>query len=742
MGKVTPGAARGRVADKLQEALACTRLGELAQASRIYEEILKVNPRQPDALLQLGVIAGRTNDPERALLLFGKVIALDPNNPAAFNNRGLALEGLGRWRVALENYDRALAIKADYAIAHYNRANALKALGRSNDAIASYRRAASLKPDLAETHFNLGVLLGELGQWGPALESYGRSVAVRPDYAEAYFNRASIFRGLTQWHAALESLDKAISARPHYPEAYLNRGEILQSLKLWEAALESYQRAAALKADYAKAYLNRGNVLRELRQFESALACYDRALEIDPNLDYLQGLRAYTKLQICDWVNFETELGELLDATARGKRASPPYAVLAMTDSAEIQRRTAEIWVEDRYPSNDSVPAIFQAVERERIRVGYFSADFHDHATAYLIAGLLESHDRSQFEVLGFSFGPESQGAMRVRIREACDEFTDVGSQSDPDVVQLARQRGLDIAVDLKGFTQDSRAGIFARRAAPLQVNFLGYPGTMGADYMDYIIADRMVVPEASRRHYSEKIVYMPDSYQVNDAKRAIAGRVFSKAELQLPAAGFVLCCFNNPFKVTPEVFDTWARILQRVDGSVLWLFEDNPVAVDHLRNEAAARKLDPARLVFAERMESALHLARHRAADLFLDAWPYNAHTTASDALWTGLPVLTCPGESFASRVAASLLSAVGLSELIAASPQEYEDLAVSLAYNADRLADLRRRLAEPIRTAPLFDTTLYTRHLESAFHTMHSRRCAGLMPEHIHVTRYSVGR
>jgi predicted O-linked N-acetylglucosamine transferase (SPINDLY family) len=413
--------------------------------------------------------------------------------------------------------------------------------------------------------------------------------------------------------------------------------------------------------------------------------------------------------------------------------------VLAMTDCAEIQQRVSRMWVQDRCPRNDSLPAAFDPAGRERIRVGYFSADFHEHATAYLIAGLLESHDRSQFEVLGFSLGPESQGAMRTRVREACDEFIDVRSQSDSDIVRLARERRLDIAVDLKGFTQDGRPGIFALRAAPVQINFLGFPGTMAADYIDYIIADRTLVPEASRCHYSEKIVYMPDSYQANDDKRTIADRAFTRAELQLPAAGFVFCCFNNPFKILPAVFDIWMRILHRVGGSVLWLFEDNPIAARNLRNAAAARTVDPARLVFAKPMDLPEHLARHRVAGLFLDVWPYNAHTTASDALWTGLPVLTCPGESFASRVAASLLTAVGLSELIATTPRDYEELAVSLAGDPTRLAGLRQRLAEHRGTAPLFDTTLYTRHLESAFQAMHARRCAGLAPDHFHVPRYS---
>ena len=741
MAKAGSGAPGGRLAAKMQEALAYFRLGELGKAARIYEEILRVHPRQPDSLMQLGVIAGRTNDQGKALLLFDKAIACDPKNAAAFNNRGLALEGLGQWDAALESYDRAVAVKADYPIGHFNRANALKMLGRPNEAIASYRRCIALKPDFAAAHFNLGVILGEVKHWGAALESYSHAVAARPDYAEAYFNRGNIFRELTQWHAALESYDRAIAARPNYPEAYLNRGDVLQSLQHWEAALESYDRAGTLKADYARAYLNRGNAFRALKQYESALTSYDRAFAIAPDLDYLRGQRLYVKMQICDWEGFETDLTELLAKAGRNEPASPPFGVLAMTDSADIQHRAAQVWVRDKCPRNDSLPAAFEGVRRERIRVGYFSADFHDHATAYLVAGLLESHDRSRFDVLGFSFGPESPGAMRARLREACDEFIDVRSQSDPDIVRLARQHQVDIAVDLKGFTEDSRAGIFALRAAPVQVNFLGYPGTMGADYMDYIIADRTLVPEASQCHYTEKIVYMPDSYQVNDAKRVIADRAFTRTELGLPASGSVFCCFNNPFKILPGTFDSWVRILHRVNGSVLWLFEDNPVAAGNLRREAAARGIEPERLVFSKHLDLPEHLARHRAADLFLDTGPYNAHTTASDALWAGLPVLTCPGESFASRVAASLLTAIGLSELIAETPRDYEELAVSLAGDPTRLAALKQRLAECRLTAPLFNTALYTRHLESAFQAMHAHHCAGLAPDHIHVAPDSVG-
>jgi predicted O-linked N-acetylglucosamine transferase (SPINDLY family) len=740
MGKDTIGTAHGRLAARLQQALAHFRMGELREAAAIYEEVLKLQPRHPEALLRLGVIAGQTHDPNRAILLFDRAIACDPKNAAAFNNRGLALHDLKDWRAALASFDRAIAIKSDYALAHFNRGNALKELMRPDEAIASYRTAIACRADFPEAHFNLGVIHGERRQWEAALPCYDSAIAARRNFAEALFNRGNVLRELTQWLAALDSYDRAIAARPNYPEAYLNRGDVLHALKRRDEAIASYERAIVQRADYAKAFFNRGNILRELRQLAAAAADYDRAFAINPRLEYLQGMRRHARLQLADWDGIEADLEQIGSRIASGEPACPPFPALAMSGSAELQLRAAQIWVRDRCPPSELLPPIIAQPARDRIRIGYFSADFHEHATAYLIAGLLELHDRARFEVIAFSFGPESQGGMRMRLAEACDDFIDIRGKSDSEAARLARQLNIEIAVDLKGYTQDNRAGIFALRAAPLQVNFLGYPGTMGASYMDYIVADATLVPEASRRHYAEKIAYLPDSYQVNDRKRPIADRVYTRAELGLPEQAFVFCCFNNAFKIMPCTFDVWMRILERVSGSVLWLYEEQPAAASNLRREAQARGVDGARLVFASRMDLPHHLARHRAADLFIDTWPCNAHTTASDALWAGLPVLTCPGESFASRVAASLNAAMGLPELNAATPGEYENLAVALAGDPARLAQLKGRLAERRSTAPLFDTERYARRLESAYEMMHARWRAGLPPEHLVVPADSV--
>jgi len=404
-----------------------------------------------------------------------------------------------------------------------------------------------------------------------------------------------------------------------------------------------------------------------------------------------------------------------------------------LTDDLALQRQAAEIWMRDKCPENPGLGALPVRMPGSKIRIGYFSADFHNHATMFLMAQVFERHDRSRFELVAFSFGPDTQDAMRARAVAAFDQFLDVRTRSDEAVAALSRELGIDIAVDLKGYTEHERTGIFALRAAPIQVNYLGYPGTMGAPFIDYLIADPVLIPAEARVQYTEKIAYLPHSYQPNDTHRIIADRVFTREELGLPEKGFVFCCFNSSYKITPQVFDVWVRILQQVPGSVLWLFKEHAATELNLRREAVQRGLDPARLVFAPRMELPEHLARHRQADLFLDTLPYNAHTTASDALWTGLPVLTCMGQSMASRVAASLLHALELPELVTQTEQDYEALAVSLAQTPDKLRTLCTKLQENRLTSPLFDTDMFTRDIERLYTRMHTRHLQGLPCEHL---------
>ena len=541
-----------------------------------------------------------------------------PGGAAFHLNRGNTLYLAQQYRAALESYDKAIRIKPDYAEAYHNRGSVLSVLQRREDALQSYDKAILFKPDYAEAYGNRGNTLFVLQQYQAALESYDKAILLNPEFADAYYNRANSLYALQQYPAALQSYDKVILLNPRHAEAHNNRGTALTAMLQHEAALVSFDRAILLKPDYVEAHNNRGNALLALKRYRAALESFDKALLLKPDHEYLRGMRLYMKRLLCDWEDVESECEQLEASIGRGLKAAIPFAMLAISGSPAIQRQAAEIYVRDKVPARPSAAAIPRLPRRDRIRIGYFSADFHNHATSYLIAELFERHDRSRFEVLGFSFGPLKLDEMNRRVSSAMDRFVDVRSMTDREVAELSRKLEVDIAVGLKGFTQDSRAGIFAGRAAPIQVSYLGYPGTMAADYMDYLIADPTLIPEADRRYYSEKIVCLPDSYQVNDSRRAISAKPCARADEGLPESAFVFCCFNKAYKISPAVFDSWMRILGRVEGSVLWLLEENPWAVENLRAEAARRGIAPQRLVFASSLTVDEHLARHRLAGSF----------------------------------------------------------------------------------------------------------------------------
>jgi protein O-GlcNAc transferase len=738
------------------------------EALESYERALKIKPDYAEAHNNRGNTLRELKRFGDALDSYARALKIQPDYAEAHNNRGNTLRELKRFEEALESYERALQIKPDYAEAHNNRGATLQELKRFEDALGSYARALKIKPDYAEAHNNRGVALQELKRFEEALDSYARALKINPDYAEAHNNRGNTLRELKRFEEALDSHARAIEAddhaeahnnrgitlqelkrfeealdsyaralkiKPDYAEAYNNRGATLQELRRVDEALDSYARALKIKPNYSEAHNNRGNTLRDLKRFEEALDSYERALTIQSNGDWLYGTWLHAKMQLCNWSNFEPQIAALAAGIERAGKTTLPFSVLALIDCLTLQRQAAETWVREKYPPSRILPPLGKRRRGEKIRIGYYSADYHGHATAYLIAELFERHDKKRFELLAFSYGSDERDDMRMRLSAAFAQFLDVRMKSDIEVARISRELGIDIAVDLKGFTQDARTGIFSCRAAPIQVNYLGYPGTMGASYIDYIIADQVLIPQNSRQQYSERIVYLPHSYQANDSKRRIADKEFVRAELGLPATGFVFCCFNNNYKITPGTFDSWMRILKQVEGSVLWLLVDNETAALNLRREARARDVDAGRLIFAARMALPEHLARHRAADLFIDTLPCNAHTTASDALWAGLPVLTRTGESFAARVAASLLYAIGLPELVTTTQEQYESTAIELAGDPGRLAEFKDRLHRNRLTMPLFDTERFTRHVENAYTQMYERYQADLSPEHIYI-------
>jgi predicted O-linked N-acetylglucosamine transferase (SPINDLY family) len=737
----------------LHQAIAHHNAGRLQDAERLYRAVLQTHPHHPDAHRNLGILAMQVGRADAGLLHFGEVLnvlfaarryaevaqlaeELTRRHPGwghGWKALGTGLVQMGRYGDALAHQQKSVALAPEDAEAHFNLGNNLLKLARWEEAEAAYLRALQLKPDYAEAHCNLGTVLRKLRLPEEAEAAYRQALRFKPDYAEAYNNLGTTLCDLGRTGEADACFQKALDIRPDFADAYCNRGRMQDDLRLYDAALQNFDRAIALRPNFAEAHCGHGDLLRRLQQYEAAIESFARALAIKPDYDFLAGTYLNGKMQLCDWGDYDAEAEKLAAAITLGVRATPPFPFMAVADAPELHRQAAAIWGREMSPKHLALPTIPLRAAKDKIRIGYFSADFHNHATTSLMAELFELHDKTKFELYAFSFGPGQEDEMRARTEAAFDRFVDVQKMSDREAARLARELEIDIAVDLKGYTQDSRPGIFGFRAAPVQVNYLGYPGTMAAECMDYLIADRVVIPEHNRKHYSEKIIYLPNSYQPNDRKRRIAERQFTRAELGLPEEGFVFCCFNNNFKITPAVFAGWMSILGQVQGSVLWLLQSSPTVPVNLRLEAAKHGIAPERLIFAPRMDMTEHLARHRLADLFLDTYPYNAHTTASDALWTGLPVVTRMGEAFAGRVAASLLSAIGLPELITRSQEEYVKLAVTLATQPEKLARLKKKLEENRNTHPLFDAEMFARHIEEAYTRIWQRQGQLLPPEDV---------
>lgn len=598
---------------------------------------------------------------------------------------------------------------------------------RFAEALAPLGEAERLAPKRGVRH-RLGYCHLALGDFARAEALLRQEVAAHPDLVNAWNALGVALVNQANPAEALAAFQEAARLDPRSANAHNNIANVLGDLGRDAEALPHLQKAVELDPNLADAHYNLGVLLEGLKRHDEAIASLQQALRVAPGTPHALGHLVWNEMAACRWEALPAHT-EALREQVRAGGAVEPFVFLAVSHSAQEQRLCAERHTRDKLPAGAAPLWRGERYAHQRIRLAYLSADFHEHATAQLAAGLFERHDRARFELIAISYGPDDGSAMRARLGRAFDRFIDVRGRRDEDAARELRALEVDIAVDLKGHTAGARPAILAHRPAPVQASYLGYPGTLGAPFIDYLIADRFVIPEDERRFYSEKVVYLPGSYQVNDAQRAIAAAP-GRAQCGLPAQAFVFCCFNNSYKILPPLFGAWMRLLRDVPGSVLWLLEDNAAARRNLQETARLRGIDPARLVFAPRVPPAEHLARHRAADLFLDTLPYNAHTTASDALWAGLPVLTCVGATFAGRVAGSLLQAVGLDELITANLQQYEALALALARDPGRLAGLRQAL-EQGRGRRLFDTDRFRRGLEAAYLRMWQIAQAGSAPE-----------
>ena len=708
----------------------CLQGGRFQKAEHILGEAVKHNPHSVDALSAYAAALQQLKRHDEAIAALDSLLAVRPDHAVAWNNRGNMLLETGCIDDAVQSYDRAVELRPDYAEAWHNRAVARIMVANYGGAEADLDRALLFKPDYAEALEHRGVVLAQLGRLDEAFTSYAAALRSQPDYYEALKGRGYLLNRLERYADALVDFDRALSISRDDAAVWKGRGDALASLNHDEQALASYNEVLRLQSDDAATLYNRASLLSRLARYEDAGRDLEALLAIDPQYPLARGLLMHVRLHMCDWRGLTEYQQEISLALHAGQRVIHPFGHLAISDSPAEQLQCARILVRDSYPLAPIPLSRSEIYPHEKLRIAYLSGDYYAHAIPFLIAGVFEHHDPARFETFGVSYGPTDNSEMRMRLENGFIRFIDVRDKNDAEIAAMLREMEVDIAVDLKGYTGGARPGILARRPAPIQVHYLGYPGTMGADYIDYLIADRVVVPQEHHEFYAEKIVYLPDSYQANDSQRRIATRSVTRAAASLPQDAFVFCCFNGNHKIMPETFRIWMRILSQVHGSVLWLLEEHPSAIVNLRNEAQAAGIAPDRVVFAKRMSLEDHLARLKLADLVLDTLPYGAHTTASDALWAGVPVLTRQGDAFAGRVGASLLNAIGLPELITHSLADYEMKARELSQNASLLAGIREELAGNRQTMPLFDTARMTRNLEAAYSEMWERHRRGERP------------
>jgi protein O-GlcNAc transferase len=625
--------------------------------------------------------------------------------------------------IAQEKFEQGLAL--------YQKEDLLSAQNLCDEAL-------SVQADHFDALHLLGSIALRLNRPDRASKLLEKATAIKPQHSEPYNDLGRALAGLKYFEKAIVQYDKAILLDPKFSQAYCNRGSALAALHRYDEAFVCYMKAVAVGPFDAEAYRSFGKLLYVLNLRKQALDAYRTSMSIDPDQKYILGRVLHLQAFCGEWANYNELKSRLSYSVRNHHSATKPFEFLSLSDSPSDQLVCSRSYVTGEFPNN---PLRAGRVKRthSKIRIAYVSGDFRTHPVSFLILGLIEAHDREHFEVIGISLRPEDGSEIGQRMKRAFFKFFDVSRMSDQAVVELMHELEIDIAIDLMGFTAGCRTGIFAMRAAPVQVNYLGYPGTMGATYIDYLIADHTLIPAADQKHFGEKIAYLPDCYMPNDSTRRISTPSFDRSDCGLPQAGFVFCCFNDLYKLNPSVFDCWMRILKQVEGSVLWLPEKDKsaTAAANLKRETASRGVNPDRLVFAKPMPlRADHLARYHLADLFLDTLPYNAHVTTSDALWAGLPVLTLIGKTFAGRVAASMLNAHGLPELITLTPQGYEAFAIELATDTARLGHIKRKLADNRLTTPLFDTKLCTKHIEAAYTSMYERDQADLPPDHIYVS------
>ena len=708
------------------------KLGKYDDAIRCFDKAIGIKQDYLEAILNKGISLHASKRYTEAIAIYDQALQISPEYKDAILNKGLCLKESGRHELALEYFDKLISTNKDCAEALNGKASILVELEQHEQkAIDLYDQAITMKPDYAEAIFNKGNALSKLEKYADAVDCFKRALLVKHDYGDAYVNLGTALLRERKYAQAIESYRQAINFSPKNPIAYFNYGCALMEARELERALSAYEMALNIKSDYIDALLNSAVTLMELKRFEEALNKLTLAKNMGADDEAYLSNYIFLRRRMCSWDGLGEELIRLLDGIKSKEILIQPFIAHALTDDLDVLRGSAQKWAEKKIIHYENKIELRRKINK-KLKIGYFSADFRIHPISFLTAELFELHDRNKFEIYAFSFGPDTKDYMRKRLEKSFDQFIDVRDYSDKEIVRIARDTNIDIAIDLGGYTQDNRVNIFAERVAPVQASYLGFLGTMGVKFIDYIIADKLIIPENFQSYYDEKIAYIP-SYQVNDNKKIGSKKIYSKEMFGIDQNAFVYCCFNNNYKITPEIFTSWMRILSKIENSILFIYVDADLVLKNLRLEAEKLGVSGDRIIPADYLPNADFIERCKVADLFLDTFPYNAGTTASDALWAGLPILTIQGRSFSSRMAGSILSSMGLSEMIARSPSEYEDLAIKLASDKDLYTRIKKNLLENRISCALFDTKKFTTHLESVYEEMHKRSSLELPLENI---------
>ena len=636
----------------------------------------------------------------------------------------------GKLLLAKQKYEQILILEPYNFIANHLLGSLFIQLKDFQNAINIIEKTILINPNHHAPYNNLGVINKELGKYSEAIENFNKAIKIKPDYAECYNNLAIVFRYIKKYSEAIENFNKAIKIKPDYAEPYNGIGILYSEKKNFKEAEKNFNKAILLKKNYSEAINNLGKILLEQKEYDVSLEKLNLAIKLNNKLD--DGSIDFLKLSINDWSDYNQSITKFNKNLENDNIILEPFIALNFVSSNIIQKKISQKYIKNKIMNN---LGNFQKNNntQKKIKIAYYSADFHNHATAHLMSRFFELHNKEDFEIFAFSFGPNTNDIYRKRLMKSFDRFYNVEEENDLKIIELSRENEIDIAVDLKGFTKNHRLGIFAKRVAPIQVSYLGYPGTIGSSFMDYIVADEIIVPKKNQKYFSEKIIYLPNSYQVNDDTKEISKKKFERKDFGLPNNCFIFCCFNNSYKINPKIFNVWMNILKKTNNSILWLLEENFLNKKNILKESKNLGVLDNRIIFADKIKNSEHLARHKLADLFLDTLPYNAHTTASDALWSGLPVLTCLGHSFQGRVAASLLNSVGLSNLITKSLDEYEKLAIEFANKEKNIIDIKNKLYNNLKTSSLFNTKIFTYHMEKAYKKIYERYKSHLKPDNI---------